>query len=63
MEELGSTSNDEIIVSNDDLINPYLENFDLFELRETDEIEEKDIVRLGLDNSLVGLNAGDGSMK
>ena len=29
MEELGSTSNDEIIVSNDDLINPYLENFDL----------------------------------
>jgi hypothetical protein len=61
MEELGGTSTDEIIVSNDDLINPYLENFDLFELRETDEFEERDIVRLGLDNSLVGLNAWGGS--
>ncbi|MBD36662.1 MAG: hypothetical protein CMI28_01105 [Opitutae bacterium] len=61
MEELRATSTDEIIVSNDRLINPYLENFDLFELRETDEFEESDIVRFGLDNSLVGLNARDGA--
>ena len=60
MEELRATSTDEIIVSNDRLINPYLENFDLFELRETDEFEEIDIVRLGMENSLTGLNARDG---